>query len=503
MQRLSLPLILLSLFAFAPACSGSEQSSTEVVECEHGLPEALCPKCDPGLEAAYRHRGDWCGEHGLPESMCPLCAGEHHQGEHAEHEEDEHGEHEAGEWCMGHGVPESHCTVCDPSLIPEFQEAGDWCDEHGFPESVCPVCNPATPPPGAEASAIEARVVRLTRADHETMAGIETVAATEGEASPSVSCTARLDFDADRVADIRALVPGVVRRIPVELGERVQRGDPLFILESTQIGEIQGAVQASRQRVASARADVERKRVLAEGGSVSAREVEIAERELAAAEAAERSARATLRMTGAAASNPNGRTVLRSPIAGTVVRRPAVVGLLANEDTTLATVADTSVIWALCDVAASDAARVAVGQPMDVTIDGVDEPIEGELTWLAAEVDPRTRTVATRAELPNPEGLLRANQFARATIETGVPRAGVVVPRDAIQRVLGQEVVFVRTGEGVYEPRVVTRHGRGEQVQVEGRVSAGDEVVTTGAVLLRTEIVPGSVGAGCCEVPEG
>jgi cobalt-zinc-cadmium efflux system membrane fusion protein len=68
---------------------------------------------------------------------------------------------------------------------------------------------------------------------------------------------------------------------------------------------------------------------------------------------------------------------------------------------------------------------------------------------------------------------------------------------------MGKEVVFVRTGEGVYEPRVVRRHGRGERVQVEGRVSAGDEVVTTGAVLLRTEVVPGSVGAGCCEVPEG
>lgn len=502
MQRLSLPILLLPLLALSPACAGQSEGSTDVVECEHGLPEALCPRCDPSLEAAYRHRGDWCGEHGLPESMCPLC--DHEQGEH-EHEEhgDDGREADAGDWCVEHGVPESHCTVCHPELIAGLQEAGDWCDEHGFPESVCPVCNPATPPAGAEESAIEARVVRLGSADHERLAGIETVTATEGEAAPSVTCTARLDFDADRVADIRALVPGVVRRIPVELGQRVERGDALFVLESTQVGEIQGLLQASRQRVASAEADVARKRGLVESGSVSARELDLAERELAAAEAAERSARATLRMTGAAGSNPNGRAVIRSPIDGTVVRRPAVVGLLASEDTTLATVADTSVMWALCDVAARDAARVAVGQPMDVTVDGADEPIAGELTWLAAEVDPRTRTVATRAELLNPEGRLRAHQFARASIETGTPRAGVVVPRDAVQRVMGREVVFVRTNEGVYEPRVVRRHGRGPQVQVEGRVAAGDEVVTTGAVLLRTEVVPGSVGAGCCEVPEG
>jgi len=513
MQRLSLPILLFSLIALSPACSGAGEGSTEVVECAHGLPEALCPKCDPSLEASYRHRGDWCGEHGLPESMCPLCAGEHEghdEGGHDDHEGGEHDDHEegdhaadGGEWCAGHGVPESHCTVCHPELIAGFREAGDWCDEHGFPESVCPVCNPATPPPGAEEAAIEARVVRLTSQGHEAMAGIETVAATEGEAAPSVSCTARLDFDADRVADIRALVPGVVRRIPVELGQRVGRGDPLFVLESTQVGEIQGALQASRQRVLSAQADVARKRALVESGSVSARELDVAEQELAAAEAAERSARATLRMTGAAGSSPDGRTVLRSPIAGTVVRRPAVVGLLASAETTLATVADTSLMWALCDVAASDAASVSVGQPMDVTVDGRQDPIQGEVTWLAAEVDPRTRTVATRAELPNPDGLLRANQFARAVIETGAPRAGVVVPREAVQRVMGKEVVFVRTGDGVYEPRVVRRHGRGPLVQVEGRVALGDPVVTTGAVLLRTEVVPGSVGAGCCEVPEG
>jgi cobalt-zinc-cadmium efflux system membrane fusion protein len=58
----------------------------------------------------------------------------------------------------------------------------------------------------------------------------------------------------------------------------------------------------------------------------------------------------------------------------------------------------------------------------------------------------------------------------------------------------------VRIALGVFEPRVVERHGGSDLVQVEGRVQAGDSVVTTGAVLLRTEIMPGSIGAGCCEV---
>jgi cobalt-zinc-cadmium efflux system membrane fusion protein len=156
-------------------------------------------------------------------------------------------------------------------------------------------------------------------------------------------------------------------------------------------------------------------------------------------------------------------------------------------------------------VSEADSSRVALGQKVVVTVEGdPGSPIEGELTWIAAEVDPRTRTVSTRAEVPNPNGSLRANQFARARIETTAPRTAVSVPRTAVQRVGTREVVFVRARPGVYEPRVVKRHGDSERVQLEGRLRAGEEVVTTGAVLLRTEITPGSIGAGCCEVePRG
>ena len=158
-------------------------------------------------------------------------------------------------------------------------------------------------------------------------------------------------------------------------------------------------------------------------------------------------------------------------------------------------------MWALCDVLEADAARVALGQPVLVTT-GADgaAPIRGEITWIAAEVDPRSRTVTARAEVANPAGALRANQFARASIQTAPPRDLVSVPRAAVQRVGDREVVFVRTERGVYEPRVVTRHGGGERVQIEGRVAHGDAVVTRGGVLLRSENMPGRIGAGCCDV---
>ncbi len=467
--------------------------------CEHGLPPVLCTKCNPDLVAVFQAKGNWCESHGFPESFCPICnpnAPIPNVGAVAA---------PVADWCGGHGLLESKCTKCNPELIPRYKAANDWCEEHGFPESACPLCTPKEPPTGAEQAAIEARVVRFRSPDIERSVGIQTVAAERGQASAAIECTVRIAFDADKVADIRAIVPGIVRRVRVEFGAQVERGDPLFELESTRVGEIQGVLQTARERVRTAQANLTRQRELRVSDIASARQVEVAEQELASAQAEARTAKATLRMAGANQSTPSGRYTLSAPLKGTVVRRPAVVGLLATDSESLATIADTSVMWALCDVPEVHAFRVALGQKVVVTAGNkADAPIEGQITWIASEVNPRTRTVTARANVPNPLGRLRANQFARARIETGAPRTAVVVPRSAVQRVGEREVVFVRTAEGAYEPRIVQRHGDSERVQVEGRVQAGDAVVTTGAVLLRTEIMPGSIGAGCCEIePKG
>ena len=415
----------------------------------HGLPESMCTKCHPELVAKFKEKGDWCEEHGYPGSACPTCNPQSPPDGAA-----------VGDWCVEHGLPESKCTKCNTELVPTFKAEGDWCEEHGYPESACPRCNPQKPPPGAEKAAIETRVVRFLSPDIEAASGIETVIAKEAEASPAVACTAGIAFDGDRMADIRAIVPGIVRRVAVQLGEKVDEGDILFELESTKVGEVQSATIQAKARLRTAETNLERQKKLRDQEIVAPRKVELAEQELAAAQAEVRAASSTLRMAGAAGKGSSGRYGLTAPIAGTVVRRPAVIGVLATESTSLATVADTSVMWALCDVPERDAARVVVGQPMMVTVEGIEgDPVGGAITWLSAEVDPRTRTVAARAELPNDDGKLRANQFARARIETGAPRRAVAVPRDAVQRVGDLEVVFVREKPGVYQPRVVRRYG--------------------------------------------
>ena len=399
-----------------------------------------------------------------------------------------------------HGLTATLCTRCHPNLVAVFQASGDWCAEHQFPQSLCPVCASSGDAPLPEHAAIEGQTVRLGSPDLEVAAGIATERVTLADGSTGIECTARITFDQDRLADVRAIVPGVVSQVRAALGATVSRGTPLFQLESAEVGRLQGVQVAAQSRLRAAQADLERQRQLHADDIASSGQLELADLEFGSASAEANAPSAMVRVVGASRASPTGRYTLVAPIAGTLVSRPGVVGLLAVESQSLATIADTSVMWVLCDVHEHDASSVHLGQRAVVTTSDAAAPIDGEDTHIAAEVDPRTRTVAARIQVANEDGRLRANQYAHARIATEAQEASLAVPRAAIQRVGDVEVVFVRTARGVYSPRVVVRTGAGDIVNVRGRIRRGDAVVTTGAVLLRTEILPGSIGAGCCEV---
>ena len=58
----------------AAAGAGQDAAAAELVMCrEHGVPEAVCTKCNPSLIPVFQAKGDWCEEHGFPESFCPIC----------------------------------------------------------------------------------------------------------------------------------------------------------------------------------------------------------------------------------------------------------------------------------------------------------------------------------------------------------------------------------------------------------------------------------------------
>ncbi len=407
--------------------------------------------------------------------------------------------------CAEHGVLEAICTKCNPALAAVFRAKGDWCAEHGFPESVCPICHPergGRPAVDVTSEAADAlpSEVRLRSAEIAREAGIETIPATEGAAPAGLVVPATIVFDPARVARVNARAPGVVRAIRADLGARVRFGSPLVQFESAALGAERSRLQAAGTRVAVAEASYQREQELFEKGISSKKDVLAAQQELETAKAEGAAAQAELGMIGGSADG-GGLYTLTSPIAGVVTERNATVGLLVGAEDVLFEIADVSTMWAEIAVREDQLSSVAVGQSVTIAVDGVPErEFAGTIQAIASKLDPRTRTATVRVVLRNPEGLLRANMFGRASIHVGGDGLSVLVPRESVQRRRGEHVVFVRRSDEVYVPRRVrVAPGGGEFVAIEGGVRPGDLVVTKGSFLLKTETLKESIGAGCCE----
>ncbi len=407
--------------------------------------------------------------------------------------------------CAEHGVLEAVCTKCNPALANVFKAKGDWCDEHGFPESFCPICHPERGGrPAADVSSdgapADGTKVRFRTKEIARLAGIEVSAAAERTRFLEIEVTARVVYDATKVAHVNARTPGVIRTIAADVGAHVEVGSPLAAFASSSVGADQSRLQAARSRVRVAEASYARVQKLFAARLAPENDVLAARHEVDAAKADRSAAQSALSVVGGIEGS--SKYELTAPIAGVVTRRSATIGHMVGTDEVLFEVVDTSAMWADLDIPEADATRVAVGQAVTVVPDGLDDAeFTGTISYVAPEIDPHTRTVRGRVALANPDGQLRANMFARGRIAVSGSGNGVFVPRSAVQRVPNGHVVFVRLAEDLFEGRrVEVGPGDAELVEVTGRVAAGDPVATEGSFLLKTETLKGSIGAGCCDV---
>lgn len=199
------------------------------------------------------------------------------------------------------------------------------------------------------------------------------------------------------------------------------------------------------------------------------------------------------------------RYELRSPVPGVVIERRAAIGEAVAETDPLFVMADPTTMWLMMDAYQRDLPLLREGQPVLLTLDGLPgRSFEGRITWIASQVDDRTRTVRVRADLPNPDGLLRAKMFGRARIIVHEDAAVVAVPRAAVQTDGCCQLVFVQQSDTEFEPRKVALGADAAgYVEVLSGLREGEVIATAGSFLLKTEILKGNIGAGCCEVDPG
>ena len=431
-------------------------------------------------------------------------------------------------WCDSHGVPEDACVVCDPSLI-EPPPKLTFCSVHGVhgcvldrPElaqtkvpveateqdlrraaqALALLPRPENIPVGSSAGAR----IQFASIDAMNKAGVDVEPVTRERVVEAIDVAAEVRYDATRSASVSPPSDGVVRRILVEIGQSVEAGDPLAIVDSQAIGQLKTELSAARANQQLAEQTVTRLEPLA-GTAIPGKRLLEAKNDLQQARSDVDRILASLTNLGVDESNTSAGNEIAvvAPLPGQVVALETSVGEVVDRGSVLFRVVDPRKVWLDLRVPAEQASLVSKGQTVRYTPDGSSATRTGEVFWISTDVDAETRTVRTRVVLDNADGALRNESFGRGRIVLRESDDAIVVPEEAVQWDGSSFLVFVRDARFFEEDRPKffiarsVRPGvRGDgTVEMIAGVLPGEVVTTKGSDVLRAQLLRSNLGAGC------
>ena len=307
-----------------------------------------------------------------------------------------------------------------------------------------------------------------------------------------------VDFDGDQSTSVLAPISGPVSRLLVSIGQHVNKGDPLALVESPDFAT---AVSTYQKAIATAKtsrrlADIDKD--LFDHQGVPQKEMEQAQTDAANAEADRDAALQGLVALDvdpqAIADIQQGKMtsrvagVIRAPIAGTVVERQITPGQLLSAGTTPCfTIADLSRVWVIAQIFDSDIASVSIGDSAQVVTGVEGRSVTGTVGNIAALVDSNTRSVAVRVVANNPGEILKKQMYVRVRINRRQQDTGLLAPDSAILHDdENLPFVYVAQADGSFaRQRVTLGYRTGDQYDISSGLKSGDQIVTQGGIFVQ------------------
>jgi membrane fusion protein (multidrug efflux system) len=297
--------------------------------------------------------------------------------------------------------------------------------------------------------------------------------------------------------DIHARVSGFLDKILYKEGEVVHAGQVMFQIDpkpfKAQVAAAKGAVQNRQAQLWTAQANLKRIKPLAELDAAS-------KSDLDNAIGAEKSAAADLATAQAHLEQTEldlGYTTIHAPVTGVSGEAYYREGTYISAGTSgqLSYVAQIDPIWVNFSISQNQLAKnrqeVAAGRlqpPPDnqylVAIelsDGNHYPHTGSVNFISPTFDQNTGSFLVRAQLANPDGILRPGMFVKATVSGAMLPDTLLVPQKSVQETSNGHVVYVISSEGKAEIRpVIVGKWVGEDWIITQGLKAGEQVVTDG-----------------------
>ena len=291
-------------------------------------------------------------------------------------------------------------------------------------------------------------------------------------------------------ASVKAKVAGEVREVLVREGEAVQAGQVLVRMDPSdyqaRLDQAKGALQAARGQLDIATKARDNNKALMDKGFISKNAFDNAASQLDIAVANVESARGALDVAQKALAD----TVIRAPISGLVSMRMVQPGEKVSADNRLLDVVDLSQMEMEAAVPAGDIMHVALGQEVQVHIEGMPAPLTGKVARINPATQLGSRSIMAYIQIDNPKGALRVGMFGEAQLTTAKKAGVLTVPRTAVQADAGKTFVYAIEHSVLVQKPVTLGiqgdDGDGGAFEVLGGLAGGAQIVRANLGTLRS-----------------
>lgn len=403
----------------------------------------------------------------------------HENAEHEGHDHDGEGECEEGEICPEHLVAEIEDALCQSQHVGKLQ-------------------------PG------EGMKVRLASLEAAERAGILTSRPIQISMAEGTGFPGRVDFNRNLLARIAPLASGIVQKVFVQPGARVEKEQVLAEIATPEIAALKAQLLSAQARKSQTKETYLREKDLLKQGITSRQEFLEAEAQYRGADSAVDQFRQQLSNYGLSdgdiqellrTGSNSALLQVRAPFAGVVVEMETAMGESVSSGARLFTVADLDTLWIELSIPESRIYEVGVGAPVEARFDGLPETaFKGSIFQVSAALDERSRVLKALAEVDNPGHRLKAGMFGQVRIVTETDLHVLAVPTDALQSIDGAAFVFIRLEEDLFElRRVEAGLNQNGLIPVGAGILDTDRVVTSQGFALKSEVLKARLGASCAD----
>jgi len=316
-------------------------------------------------------------------------------------------------------------------------------------------------------------------------------AVVEVKAPASESLNGKIIFDENFTARINSPVAGRALSIKAEIGDKVKAGQALMLMDSPDLGSAVSDAKKAAADLQLKQQAYERNKMLLNGGVIARKEVDNSQAELAEADAEAQRTRARLNNLGVKHTSSNESYTVVSPLDGIVVDRQINPGSEVRPDAAqpLFIITNPDHLWASIDLPERDLSKVSQGQSVNITVDAYPDTVfSGKITSIGVMVDPATRRIPVRCSVES-KGKLKPEMYARITPLSLSNDSVIRLPNSALITEGLYSYVFVETQPGhIKKRRVELNIQERDFSTVKSGLKAGERVVTSGAILLNSEL---------------